>query len=61
MSDEIKIITMPRNVGAAFLVLAGEFGNGEERVINLEKAGYDYNEVQDCVNDLIDLIEKYED
>lgn len=61
MADEIRIITMPKNIGAAFLVLAGEFGNGVDRVIRLEEAGYDYNTVQDCVNDLIDLIEKYED
>ena len=42
------------------MVLAGLYGNGEERVERLEADGYDYNTVQDCVNDLVELIEKYE-
>lgn len=34
-------------------VIKGEFGNGEERRIKLEKMGYNYNEVQKKVNDLL--------
>lgn len=31
-------------------VIAGKWGNGEERKRNLEAAGYNYNDVQDLVN-----------
>ena len=43
------------------MVLCGLYGNGEERVEKLEAEGYDYDTVQDCVNDLVELIEKYEE
>lgn len=33
-------------------VLAGKWGNGEERRQKLEKAGYDYDTIQDKVNEL---------
>ena len=59
--DECGLYTLPTIIGVAFMVLAGLYGNGEERVERLEAEGYDYNEVQDCVNDLCDLIEKYGD
>lgn len=58
--DEFKLITLPEIVGVAFMVLCGYYGNGEERVRRLEADGYDYDTVQDCVNDLCELIEKYE-
>lgn len=57
--NDIKILTMPSIIGTAFLVLAGYYGNGDERVEKLEEDGYDYNRVQDCVNELIELIERY--
>lgn len=59
--DDVYLFSMPTILGVAFMVIAGMYGNGEERVERLEAEGYDYNTVQDCVNDLIDLIEKYED
>lgn len=34
-------------------VIAGKFGNGAERKKNIEKAGYNYNEVQKRVNQLL--------
>lgn len=34
-------------------VIAGKYGNGDERKKNLEKAGYNYNEVQQKVNELL--------
>ena len=34
-------------------VIAGEWGNGDERRVALENAGYDYRAVQDRVNDLL--------
>ena len=57
--DECGLYTLPTIVGATFMVLAGLYGNGEERVERLEADGYDYDTVQDCVNDLCDLLEKY--
>lgn len=59
--DECGLYTLPTTIGVAFMVLAGLYGNGEERVERLEADGYDYNTIQDCVNDLVELIEKYED
>lgn len=38
---------------AACKVITGEYGNGDARKTALEKAGYDYNKVQDIVNDMI--------
>lgn len=57
--NEIGLISLPETIGVAFLVLGGMYGNGEERVERLEADGYDYDTVQDCVNDLCDLIAKY--
>ena len=34
-------------------VIAGKYGNGQARVDALEKAGYDYDEVQGAVNDYL--------
>ena len=34
-------------------VIAGKWGNGTDRKTNLEKAGYDYNAVQDRVNEIL--------
>lgn len=59
--DDFGLISLPSTIGVAFMVLCGQYGNGEERVERLEADGYDYDTVQDCVNDLCDLIEKYGD
>ena len=56
---EVQVIGMPTVMSIAFLVIAGEFGNGDDRKKNLAAAGYDYNRVQACVNDLVPLINKY--
>lgn len=55
------LIKLPLIVGLAFEVLAGEWGSGLDRVKRLEDAGYDYDEVQSCVNDLCDLLDEYKD
>ena len=34
-------------------VIQGEWGNGDERKARLENAGYDYQVVQDRVNELL--------
>lgn len=59
--DSFELLTLPSTIGVAFMVLGGMYGNGEERVERLEADGYDYDTVQDCVNDLVELIEKYGD
>lgn len=46
-------------VGIALEVLAGKWGNGEERVKKLQSAGYDAERVQRCVNDLLEIIKRY--
>lgn len=53
----LKIFT--GSFGGALAVLAGVYGSGKERFEKLEKDGYNSEEVQDCVNDLINLIIKY--
>ena len=55
------LIEIPEVLSVAFEVLAGKWGVGLERVKLLENAGYDYDEVQSCVNDLWELMQKYGD
>lgn len=55
----VTAINMPQTVSVALLVIAGQFGNGEERKAKLTKAGYDYEQVRRCVNDLLPIINKY--
>lgn len=45
--------------GAALAVFAGVYGSGKERFEKLEADGYNSDRVQDCVNELCKLIEKY--
>lgn len=52
-------INLPQTVSVALLVIAGSFGNGEERKNRLTKAGYNPNVVQSCVNELLPIINKY--
>lgn len=58
--DDFKLLSIPEIVGVAFLVLAGYYGNGDERVQRLTEQGYDYDKVQDCVNDLYNIVKRYE-
>lgn len=46
-------------VGKALEVIAGAYGTGEERKNKLEKEGYDYSKIQNCVNELMKIIKKY--
>lgn len=59
--DRFYLYSFPTTIGVALLVIAGCYGNGEERVKRLEADGYDYNVIQDCVNDLLSLMDKYGD
>lgn len=53
------VIELDAVVSLALEVIAGMWGNGEERRQKLESAGYDYDRVQSCVNDLVGIMEKY--
>lgn len=54
-------IELTQTVSLAFEVLAGLWDNNEERKRKLTEAGYDYNKVQSCVNELVKLMKKYGD
>ena len=56
---DVCAINLPQTVSVALLVIAGSFGNGEERKNRLNKAGYNPNVVQSCVNELLPIINKY--
>ena len=49
----IKAITLPGAFGVAIMVIAGEYGKGDERKKKLENDGFNYSEVQKCVNQLM--------
>lgn len=53
------IIELTPIVSLALEVIAGKWGNGEERIKKLKSAGYDYERVQNCVNDLVSIMERY--
>lgn len=57
---DVMMVNLPQTVSVAILVIAGAFGNGEERKERLTKSGYDYQKIQNCVNDLLPIIKKYE-
>ena len=44
---------MKSNLDIAKEIIAGQWGNGEERKTRLKEAGYDYYAVQTIVNSLI--------
>lgn len=54
----ITVVEMPELLSVALLVIAGKYGNGQERVDALTAEGYDYNRVQKYVNELLKVIEK---
>ena len=56
---ESYFFRVPPVVSVAFEVLCGKYGNNEERKKKLKTDGYDYNQVQSCVNELVKLFNKY--
>ena len=56
---ETLMIELTPVVALALEVIAGAWGVGDERKNKLESAGYDYNKIQSCVNDLMKVIKKY--
>ncbi len=55
----VTAINLPDTVSVALLVIAGQFGNGNERKQRIMKAGYDPVTVQTCVNELLPILNKY--
>ena len=56
---ETLLIELTPVMTIALEVIAGKYGNGTERIKNLQDKGYDYKLIQSCVNDLIAIMEKY--
>ncbi len=59
MKEVTYMMEVPEIVSIAFRVMSGEFGTGSERVNALAAAGYDANQVQKCVNDLVEYLQKW--
>ena len=57
--ETITAIELPETIAQALLVIGGKYGNGKERINALSAAGYDYNRVQKCVNELMKVIDNY--
>lgn len=55
----VTAINLPDTVSVALLVIAGQFGNGNDRKQKLTKAGYNPVTIQRCVNDLLPILNKY--
>lgn len=52
------MIDVPVKIAVAILVLAGRYGNGEERRKKLEEEGFNYKEIQNIVNELYPYVEE---
>lgn len=61
MSIDTIIVKFPITISGAILVIAGMYGNGEERKKALEKDGFDADTVQRAVNDLLPIFNKYKE
>lgn len=55
----VTVFNLPDTVSVALLVIAGVFGNGDDRKQKLSKAGYNSSTVQACVNELLPILNKY--
>lgn len=55
----VTAINLPDTVSVALLVIAGQFGNGDDRKQKLMKAGYNPVTIQACVNELLPILNKY--
>lgn len=55
----VTAFNLPDTVSVALLVIAGQFGNGDDRKQKLTKAGYNPVTVQACVNELLPILNKY--
>lgn len=53
------LIELTPVVSIAMEVIAGKYGNGEDRIRKLKSEGYDAEKVQRCVNDIMAIMERY--
>ena len=51
--DHLRSVATPEYMDVARQVLAGQWGNGSERKARLEAAGYNYNDIQGIVANLL--------
>ena len=51
--DHLRSVATPEYMDVARQVLAGQWGNGSERKQRLEAAGYNYNDIQGIVANLL--------
>lgn len=58
---DCKIVELPHIMGVAIDVICGAFGDDPERTKALKAMGYDAQRIQDCVNDILELVEKYQE
>ena len=58
---ETMLFEVNNTVAVALEVIAGKWGNGQERIDRLTAAAYDAGRIQRCVNDLLDVIKRYGD
>ena len=56
---ETILIELTPVVSIAMEVIAGKYGNGEDRIRKLKSEGYDVEKVQRCVNDIMAIMERY--
>lgn len=61
MSYNASVLKIPHTIAVAIEVINGIYGTGEERKSNLEKSGYNYEKVQECVDELFPLFKKYDE
>lgn len=61
MMIDTSFVKMPETIALAIEVINGIYGYGADRKQELKKAGYDYNRVQKCVNELFPIWKKYGD
>ena len=61
MNLEIAVVKLPTTIAGAILVIGGMYGNGEDRKTALKKDGFNSEEVQKAVNELLPIINKYKE
>lgn len=55
----VLALKLPSTVMLAILCIAGQMGNGDDRKKNVRAAGGDPEKVQQCVNELLPILNKY--
>lgn len=61
MSLETAVVKLPTTIAGAIFVIGGMYGNGEDRKTALKKDGFNSEEVQKAVNELLPIINKYKE